>query len=105
MIAAASQNRAFNFAEILYYNQGTENTGWLNDAMVGQAVQHPRHPGPPGAQPPFRRLGVEQASTFDSQQAADKVSGTPTLFVGKSGTKGKQVPLQSPTDEQSLVPR
>ena len=43
------------------------------------------------------------AFTFDKQRATDQVSGTPTLFVGKSGTKGKQVPLQSPTDEQSLV--
>src|SRR6266581_8017076 len=38
MIATATQNRAFNFSELLYYNQATENTGWLNDAMVGQAV-------------------------------------------------------------------
>ena len=105
MIAAASQNRAFNFAELLYYNQGTENTGWLNDAMVGQAVS-----SIPGIRvhqvleprsPPARSRN--RPSTFDSQQAADKVSGTPTLFVGKSGTKGKQVPLQSPTDEQALV--
>ena len=52
----------------------------------------------------IRRLGRRsRRSTFDTQQAADKVTGTPTLFVGKSGTKGKQVPLQSPTDEQSLV--
>jgi protein-disulfide isomerase len=104
LIAAASENRAFNFAELLYYNQGTENTGWLNDAMVGQAVS---------SIPGIRVHQVltlqsassvsKQASTFDKQQADDKVSGTPTLFVGKSGTKGKQVPLQSPTDEQALV--
>jgi hypothetical protein len=31
------------------------------------------------------------------------VTGTPTLFVGKSGTKGKQVPISSPTDEASVV--
>ena len=33
-IAAAAQNKAFNFAEVLYENQGTEGTNWLNDAMV-----------------------------------------------------------------------
>jgi hypothetical protein len=31
------------------------------------------------------------------------VSGTPTLFAGKTGTKGKQIPLRSPTDSQSVV--
>jgi hypothetical protein len=44
-----------------------------------------------------------RAKEFDSQGIADKVSGTPTLFVGKSGTKGKQVGLTSATDEQALV--
>jgi protein-disulfide isomerase len=104
MIAAAQQNRAFNFAELLYYNQGTENTGWLNDAMVGQAAS-----SIPGLKVhqllAARSTGAvkTQAKSFDAAQVADQVSGTPTLFVGKTGTKGKQVPLQSPTDKDSLV--
>jgi protein-disulfide isomerase len=104
MIAAANQNRAFQFAELLYINQKTENTGWLSDAMVGQAAAS--IPGLQVAQLLSQRSsGATQslAKKFDGQQAADQVTGTPTLFVGKSGTKGKQVPLQSPTDEASLV--
>jgi protein-disulfide isomerase len=104
MIAAADQNRAFNFAEILYYNQGTENTGWLSDSMVAQAAA-----SVPGMQV-HQLLDARnsdsvksRAKEFDSQGIADKVSGTPTLFVGKSGTKGKLVGLTSATDEQSLV--
>jgi hypothetical protein len=104
MIAAATQNRAYNFSELLYYNQGTENTGWLNDAMVGQAVS---------SIPGVRVHAIlnlvssgsvsSQAKAFDVQQVADKVSGTPTLFAGKTGAKGKQIPLRSPTDSQSVV--
>jgi len=104
MIAAATQNRAYNFSEILYYNQGTENTGWLNNAMVGEAVS---------SIPGVRVQAIlnlvssgsvsKQAKAFDAQMTADKVSGTPTLFAGKSGTKGKQIPLRSPTDSQSVV--
>ena len=30
MLAAAKQNKAFNYSPILYDNQGTENTGWLD---------------------------------------------------------------------------
>ena len=37
-LAAAQQNRAFNYAELLYDNQGVENTGWLNDTMVAAAA-------------------------------------------------------------------
>ena len=39
MLAAAKQNKAFNFAQILYINQQTENTGWLTDDMVAQAAE------------------------------------------------------------------
>lgn len=104
MIAAADQNRAFDFAEILYYNQGTENTGWLSDSMVAQAAA-----SIPGLQV-HELLNAQssgavksRAKDFDSQGISDKVSGTPTLYVGKSGTKGKLVGLASATDEQALV--
>jgi protein-disulfide isomerase len=104
LIAAAKQNKAFQFAEILYFNQKTENTGWLNDAMIGQAAS-----SVPGLKVQQllsdRNSGStkSQASEFDKEQAADQVSGTPTLFVGKSGKKGKQVALQSSTDKATLV--
>lgn len=104
MIAAGMQDKAFNFAQLLYDNQQTENTGWLNDAMVAQAAK-----SIPGLNP--RQLFAvrnsasvkDEAWTFDRAAATEKVTGTPTLFVGKSGQKGKQVPLSSPTDERSLV--
>ena len=105
MIAAGKQNKAFQFAEILYFNQKTENTGWLNDAMVGQVAA-----SIPGLQ--VQQLLSERSSSavkstakqYDAQQTADQVTGTPTLFVGKSGAKKlKQVPLASSTDQQSVV--
>jgi protein-disulfide isomerase len=35
-IAAAAQNKAFPFAEVLYINQGNEETGWMNDGVISQ---------------------------------------------------------------------
>ncbi len=35
-IAAAAQNKAFQFAELLYWNQGTEETGWMIDGVISQ---------------------------------------------------------------------
>ncbi len=35
--------------------------------------------------------------------AGSSVRSTPTIFVGKSGTPGQQVALNSPTDEPTLV--
>jgi protein-disulfide isomerase len=98
MIAAARQNRAFNFSDLLYVNQGTENTGWLSDGMVAQAAA-----SIPGLKVPQllsqRNDSVvsKLASTYDAQQAADNVSGTPTFFVKKSASSGKGVPLVNPS--------
>jgi protein-disulfide isomerase len=35
-IAAAKQNKAFQFAEILYFNQGNEDTNWMTDGVICQ---------------------------------------------------------------------
>jgi protein-disulfide isomerase len=89
MIAAGMQNKAFNFAELLYLNQGAEDSGWLSDRMVARAAE-----SIPGVNP--RQLFAvrsgpvkKQAERFD--QEGRQVEGTPTLYVGRSGQKGKQV--------------
>jgi protein-disulfide isomerase len=33
-IAASFQNKAFNFASVLYNNQGPEDSGWMNDGAI-----------------------------------------------------------------------
>lgn len=104
MIAAGNQNRAFNYAEVLYFNQGTENTGWLSDDMVASAAA-----SIPGLDVPklladrSSSAVAKLASGFDAAAVNDKVSSTPTLLVGRTGTKPKLVPLQSSTDKASLV--
>jgi len=91
-IASAAQNRAFDFMQITYANQGTENTGWLNQTFIEQAAA-----SVPGMD--VRRVLDDQNSTavktvtdrIDAQATADKVSGTPTLFLGKTGSKLRPV--------------
>jgi protein-disulfide isomerase len=104
VLAAAKQNKAFNYAAILYDNQGTENTGWLNDAMVANAAA-----SVPGLK--VHQLLSERSSSavkaaqkqVDADAITDKVTGTPSIFVGKTGTQGKYVVMSSPTDRASIV--
>jgi protein-disulfide isomerase len=104
MIAAGNQNRAFNYAEVLYFNQGTENTGWLNDDMVASAAGSIPGLDVPKLLADRSASAVAKASSdFDAAALADKVSSTPTLLVGRNGTKPKLVPLQSSTDKATLV--
>jgi protein-disulfide isomerase len=103
-IAAAGQNRMFNYMELLYANQGSENTGWLDDSMVARAAA-----SIPGLD--VTRLLTARttqrvktsAARFDGLAARDAVRGTPTLYVGRTGETLHQVTLASPTDEASVA--
>ena len=103
-LAAGLQNKLFNFAQLLYDNQGVENTGWLDDDMIKSAAAS--IPGLDAS----RLLGGRnssavgaQAKALDAQKAADGVNSTPSIFVGKSGTTPSPVTLTSPSDETPVA--
>jgi protein-disulfide isomerase len=103
MIVASEQNRAFNFAQVIYANQGTENTGYLNQSFIEAAAA-----SVPGMD--VRRVLDAQSSTFvtnathriDTQATADRVVETPTLLLGKTGTKLKVLSSKQTFDEAKL---
>jgi protein-disulfide isomerase len=104
MIAAGEQNKAFQFAELLYFNQQTENTGWLSQAMIQQAASSIPGLNVPKLLADQNSSSVQkQAQSYDALQNSDNVTSTPTLFVGKSGAHGTQVQMASATDEQSVT--
>jgi protein-disulfide isomerase len=104
VLAAARQNKAFNYAAVLYDNQAEENTGWLDDNMVAAIAK-----SVPGLQ--VHTLLNERSSSavkaaqkqVDSAATDRQVTGTPTLFVGKTGTPGSRVNLASATDKAAVV--
>jgi protein-disulfide isomerase len=104
MIAASEQNRAFNFAQLTYANQGIENTGWLNQTFIQQAAA-----SVPGMK--VRQLLDEQNSSFvtnatekiDAQATTDRVSQTPTLLLGKTGSKLSLVSSTATFDAAKLA--
>jgi protein-disulfide isomerase len=98
-VAAMIHNHFFDYAELLYFNQGQENSGWVTDQLLANAF----------ASIPGLNVDAEMAQrdspavtnaegTFDSQSKTDNVLGTPTVLVGTSGGKLTQVaPGGSPT--------
>jgi protein-disulfide isomerase len=102
-IAAERQNRLFNFAELLYLNQGAENSGWLDGSIVASAarsisgVNVSKLLADAGA-----KATTNAAAAFDRQASADAVSATPTILVGKTGGTLERVTLSSPSDAQSV---
>lgn len=95
-LAAALQGRFWNVLELLYQNQGVENTGWVNDSLlrsIGNAV--------PGLNTE-QMLDGRQSPTVERLLAeadalAQKVSvnSTPTFAVGKTGLTLRIVPVSS----------
>jgi protein-disulfide isomerase len=92
MFAAAKQNKAWNFAEVLYLNQRTENTGWLSDGMVAQAAASVNGLNVQQFWSD-RKTGTvaKQANDVAALAQAKNVTGTPTVFVGKTGATPKLV--------------
>jgi protein-disulfide isomerase len=102
-LAAGPQNRIFNFAELLYFNQGPENTGWLDDAMIKAAASS--IPGLDVSALMSARDSTavkDQEDAIDTQANADKLEETPTFLVGKTGGTLRKVSISSLTDIESL---
>jgi protein-disulfide isomerase len=88
MIAAERQNRAFNFAQLLYFNQGAENSGWLDDSMVAAAARSIPGVNVKALQDAMNSSSVaDEAQTYDQEAQTDQVGGTPTVLAGKTGGK------------------
>ena len=98
-IAASYQNRAFDFAEMLYVNQGTENTGWLSDSMVAEAAA-----SVPGLNVTklFAARGSSQTTSIESSVdsklggAGAPYNATPTILLSHSGKTPKVVSVGLP---------
>jgi protein-disulfide isomerase len=87
-LAAGLQNRMSQFNQLLYFNQGAENAGWLTDDLVRAA--YASIPGLNVQEAMNSRNSsrvVAQTKTFDQDVNTDNVLGTPTVFVGKTGGK------------------
>ena len=104
IVAAGQQGRLFNVAELLYFNQGAENTGWLFDAMITAAAA-----SIPGLDVP-RLLDAQGGARVDdrlqalaSLAKADEVSRTPTILIGKTGEPARPVSLTSAADVRPVV--
>jgi 2-hydroxychromene-2-carboxylate isomerase len=76
----------------------------LSDSIVAKAAE-----SIPGLNPRNLRVArdsaavKQEAAAFDQEADTANVTGTPTLFVGKSGATAKRVALTSPTEERTLV--
>lgn len=88
LIAAAQQNKGFEYAKVLYDNQGQEESGWLTGqemALIAASVD-----GLDLAKWRADTNGAAAQATAKGVDALAKqknVQGTPTIFIGPTGGK------------------
>ena len=103
-LAAGDQNKLFNFAQLLYTNQGIENSGWLNDRMITSAAASIPGLDVPELLSQRSSAAVREAgNASDAEATASGVNATPTIFVGKRGKAPRRVALASPTDVNAVA--
>jgi protein-disulfide isomerase len=100
LIAASFQNKGYEYAKVLYDNQGQEESGWLTDSAMGQIAAS------------VNGLKVQQvlsqkndsdaatiASKVDDLAKKANVAGTPTILIGPTGGKLQDImpPGYAPT--------
>jgi protein-disulfide isomerase len=84
--AAAEQNRLWNFVDLLYLNQGEENTGYITASYVHRLLAAVAGLNVRAALRASRAPAADAALLRANQLAAeDGVSGTPTFLVGRTG--------------------
>ncbi|MDP9345710.1 MAG: DsbA family protein [Actinomycetota bacterium] len=83
--AAAEQDKAWPFADLLYVNQGEENGGWVTPALIDKAYKAAGVDAAKAnafAKAPGSQSALGAANSLAGQLAVDS---TPTILVGKRG--------------------
>lgn len=89
--AAAQQNKLWNFADVLYYNQGEENSGYVTPQFIDRIN---KAAGVDSAEADaFAKSDASQEPLGAANTMANQlgVNATPTILVGKRGGELKAV--------------
>jgi protein-disulfide isomerase len=103
--AAALQNKLWQFADRFYHDQGQENSGYVTDAFIRQVAGQVQ--GLNTAQLMSARDSAavqQQLGTATTEASVRGVNATPTIFLGRTGTPGKQLNPSALTPDQFTGP-
>ena len=89
MLVAEQHDKGFNFSQLLYFNQGAENSGWLDGSMIADAAVSVGVGAKTVADNLNTTAVADKEQVYDQQAKTDKVSGTPTVYVLKTGSSQK----------------
>jgi protein-disulfide isomerase len=93
--AAAEQNGAWQFTDLFYRNQGSENSGYVTDDFIRSVASSAGlDPGPivDAANAGDKSQLLRQA---DREAAANGVNSTPSFLIGREGQQLQPLPVEA----------
>jgi protein-disulfide isomerase len=89
--AAAAQNKLWNFLDLMYLNQGTENTGYATPSYLQKLLSVTPGLNVPAALSASQAPAASEALTEASRLAAqDGINSTPSFLIGRVGSPLRQ---------------
>jgi protein-disulfide isomerase len=84
VLAAGGRGKLWETVELLYENQGTENTGWVTDGLL-RAVARKAGLDPTATLAAAERLPQSRIDRLNEQSSEDGVAGTPAFLMARKG--------------------
>ena len=98
--AAGIQGKLWQYLDLLYRNQGAENSGWVTDALLRQVGDSIPGLDTDKMLADMSSSDVDAAIAASQQQATNaKVNSTPTFFAGASGSTLQRMSINALTPE------
>jgi protein-disulfide isomerase len=95
-LAAGEQNRFWNVAELMYLNQGKENSGWVTDTFLRSIGRTVRTLSVPKMLAARSSAGVKaQLAAASNLASAAGVNQTPSFAVGRTGAAPQLIQISS----------
>jgi protein-disulfide isomerase len=93
--AAAARDRMWNFIDVFYRNQGTENTGYVTTAFLSRIATASGLPASPILAARTSSRAESSVQGAEREAVAAGLSSTPSFLVGKQGGKGTPLAISS----------
>src|SRR5262249_11323637 len=103
LLAIGMRGRMWQAMHLLYANQGVENSGWINDKLMDAVVSNVGVGWPQFETDRYSETGTPAMARAKQAAIADRITGTPSFFAGKTGGSLQPVPIAS-LDASSVRP-
>jgi protein-disulfide isomerase len=95
---ATQQNKLWNFADVFYYNQGEENSGYVTPTFLDRIYKASGVAAAKAGEYAASDASKEPLGAANTLANRYGVQSTPTILVGKRGGQLKAVDVSSVTD-------